>query len=187
MPFFSLIKSSMLMPKEEHNKILEALVGQMDSSTRRLHIRDSARVFLSGMFVHPLEIFQWMDEAGLVVVDDDLAIGSRYFSYEVEGKGEAMEALADSYFQRIPSPLVEGNEDRLHFILKGVRENNLDGVIFVHLKFCEPFIFDYPDLKKGLDREGIPSLFIETDFRSLAEGQIKTRLQAFREVLSHHP
>ncbi len=183
--FFSLIKSSMLMPKEENNAILEALLSQIDPSTRTPEVPRSARVFLSGMFIDPFEIFQWMDEAGLVVGDDDLSVGSRYFSYRVEGRGEAMEALADSYFQRIPNPLVEGKEDRLQFILTRVREGHLEGVVFIHLKFCEPFIFDYPDLKKGLDREGIPSLFVETDFRSLAEGQIKTRLQAFREVLDH--
>ncbi len=183
--FFSLVKSSMLMPKEEHNAILEALLSQIDLSARAPEVPHPARVFLSGMFVEPFEIFQWMDEAGLVVGDDDLSVGSRYFSYAVEGQGDAIEALADSYFQRIPSPLLEGREDRLQFILTRVREEHLEGVVFIHLKFCEPLLFDYPDLKKGLDREGIPSLFVETDFRSLAEGQIKTRLQAFREVLDH--
>ena len=44
-------------------------------------------------------------------------------------------------------------------------------------------IYDYPDLKKGLDREGIPNLLLETELQSLAVGQIKTRVQAFAEIL----
>jgi benzoyl-CoA reductase/2-hydroxyglutaryl-CoA dehydratase subunit BcrC/BadD/HgdB len=64
-----------------------------------------------------------------------------------------------------------------------VKEGGLKGVIFLHLKFCEPLIFDYPDLKKGLDREGIPNLFIETELHTSASSQIKTRLQAFSEML----
>jgi len=84
---------------------------------------------------------------------------------------------------RIPNATVEGNEARLGFILEQVRKNCLKAVIFIHLKFCEPLIFDYPDLKKGLDQKGIPNLFIETELHSLNAGQIRTRLQAFSEML----
>ena len=181
--FFSLVKSSMVMPKNEHNKILKEVLVHAESSPANFNNRPPVKVFVSGKLVEPLEIFQWMDDAGILVADDDLAVGSRYFSYEIEGEGDALNALAQSYFQRIPNALVEGAEDRLSFILKKVRENGLKGVIFVHLKFCEPLIFDYPDIKKGLDQEGIPNLFIETELHSYATGQIKTRLQAFAEIL----
>ncbi len=181
--FFSLVKSSMLMPKEEHNKILKEVLAHMESSAANLSSPPPVKVFLSGKLVEPLEIFRWMDEVGFLAAYDDLAVGSRYFSYEIEDEGDALSALAQSYFQRIPNALVEGTEDRLSFILKKVRENGLKGVIFVHLKFCESLIFDYPDLKKGLDREGIPNLFIETELHSYAVGQTKTRLQAFAEIL----
>jgi benzoyl-CoA reductase subunit C len=181
--FFSLVKSSMVMPKNEHNKILKEVLAHAESSPVNVNNHHPIKVFVSGKLVEPLEIFQWMDEAGILVAGDDLAVGSRYFSYEIEGEGDALNALAQSYFQRIPNALVEGAEDRLSFILKKVRENGLKGVIFVHLKFCESLAFDYPDIKKGLDQEGIPNLFIETGLHNYAVGQIKTRLQAFAEIL----
>jgi benzoyl-CoA reductase subunit C len=181
--FFSLVKSSMLMPKKEHNEILEKVLAHLESSLPNFDNHSPVKVFLSGIVVEPLEIFRWMDEIGIIVVSDDLAVGSRYFSYEIESKGDALDALAESYFWRIPNATVEGTEDRLGYLLKQVRENGLEGVIFIQLKFCEPLIFDYPDLKKGLDREGIPNLFIETELHSFNEGQIKTRLQAFAEML----
>ena len=181
--FFSLVKSSMLMPKGEHNQILRKVLAHGESFPVNPRSTPPVRVFLSGKLVEPLEIFRWMDEVGFLVAGDDLAVGSRYFSYEIEDEGDALSALAQSYLQRIPNALVEGPEDRLSFMLKKVREDGLQGVIFVHLKFCEPLIFDYPDLKKGLDREGIPNLFIETELHSYAAGQIKTRLQAFAEML----
>jgi len=124
-----------------------------------------------------------MDEMGIFVAYDDLTVGSRYFSYEVKEEREVLHLLADSYFLRIPNATVEGNEARLGFILEQVRKNCLKAVIFIHLKFCEPLIFDYPDLKKGLDQKGIPNLFIETELHSLNAGQIRTRLQAFSEML----
>jgi bcr-type benzoyl-CoA reductase subunit C len=181
--FFSLVKSSMVMPKNEHNKILKEVVAHVESSPANFGNRPPIKVFVSGKLVEPLEIFQWMDEAGILVAGDDLAVGSRYFSYKIEGEGDALNALAQSYFERIPNALVEGPEDRLSFILKKVQENGINGVIFVHLKFCEPLAFDYPDIKKGLDQKGIPNLFIETELRGCNVGQIKTRLQAFVEIL----
>jgi benzoyl-CoA reductase subunit C len=159
--FFSLVKSSMFMPKGEHNRILKEVLPSIKYSHQNPAPQSPIKVFLSGMFVEPLEIFQWMDEIGILVVDDDLAVGSRYFSYEVEGADDALDALTESYFKRIPNALMEGTENRLSYISGRVRENNLRGVIFVQTKFCEPLIYDYPDLKKGLDREGTPSLLIE--------------------------
>jgi benzoyl-CoA reductase subunit C len=181
--FFSLIKSSMLTSKEEHNQILKGVIDNMESSGSGGNLTQPIRVFLSGKIAEPLDIFQWVDEMGMIVADDDLAIGSRYFSYEVSEEGDGLEALAESYFHRIPNALVEGREGRLTYILRRVRENGLKGVIFIHLKFCEPLIYDYPDLKKALDREGIPSLLIETELHTSASGQIKTRLQAFAEMI----
>jgi benzoyl-CoA reductase subunit C len=181
--FFSLVKSSMLIPKEEHNQMLKGVIDNMESTGSGGNLIQPIRVFLSGKIAEPLDIFQGMDEMGMIVADDDLATGSRYFSYEVNEEGDSLEALAESYFHRIPSALVEGPEDRLSYIIRKVREDGLQGVIFIHLKFCEPSIFDYPDLKKGLDREGIPSLMIETELHAAASGQIMTRLQAFCEIL----
>jgi len=181
--FFSLVKSSMVMPKSEHNKILKEILSHTESSSTHLGNRPPVKVFVSGKLVEPLEIFRWMDEAGILVAGDDLAVGSRYFSYGVKGEGDALNGLAQSYFERIPNALVEGSKNRLSFISEKVEENGIQGVIFVHLKFCEPLAFDYPDIKKGLDQKGIPNLYIETELHGYNVGQIKTRLQAFVEIL----
>ncbi len=181
--FFSLVKSSMIMPKDKHNQVLKEVLAQIESSPAHFDSRPPVKVFVSGKLVEPLEIFQWMDEAGIFVAGDDLAVGSHYFSYGIEGDGDALNALAQSYFERIPNALVEGPEDRLSFILKKVQENGIQGVIFVHLKFCEPLAFECPDIKKGLDQNGIPNLLIETELHGYNAGQIKTRLQAFVEIL----
>jgi benzoyl-CoA reductase subunit C len=181
--FYSLVKSSMLMPKKEHNEILKKVLANMETSLPHHDLQMPVKVFLSGILAEPIEIYQWMDEAGILVVDDDLAVGSRYFSYEIKGDGDALSALAESYFERIPNATVQGTVDRMGYILRHAREYDLKGVIFIQLKFCEPLIYDYPDLKKGLDREGIPNLLLETELQSLAVGQIKTRVQAFAEIL----
>jgi benzoyl-CoA reductase/2-hydroxyglutaryl-CoA dehydratase subunit BcrC/BadD/HgdB len=51
------------------------------------------------------------------------------------------------------------------------------------LKFCDPHAFDYPYLVAALDKAGISHLLIEVEDQPLAQGQLKTRLEAFLETL----
>ena len=53
------------------------------------------------------------------------------------------------------------------------------GVVFVFLKFCDPHGFDYPYIKSMLDEAGIPSMLFEIEDRLPAEGQLRTRIEAF--------
>jgi len=68
-------------------------------------------------------------------------------------------------------------------IIKLVKEQNARGVIFLLLKFCDPHAFDYPYIKKSLDEAGIPVMLMEIDDPLPAEGQLKTRFEAFLEML----
>jgi benzoyl-CoA reductase/2-hydroxyglutaryl-CoA dehydratase subunit BcrC/BadD/HgdB len=43
--------------------------------------------------------------------------------------------------------------------------------------------FDYPLVKELLQGFGIPILFVETDSSSRSSAQLKTRLEAFAEIL----
>jgi benzoyl-CoA reductase/2-hydroxyglutaryl-CoA dehydratase subunit BcrC/BadD/HgdB len=52
-------------------------------------------------------------------------------------------------------------------------------------KFCEPHAFDYVPLARALEAAGVPHLLIETDV-STPVGQLRTRLQAFIEMLEQH-
>ncbi|MCX5824458.1 MAG: 2-hydroxyacyl-CoA dehydratase family protein, partial [Deltaproteobacteria bacterium] len=42
---------------------------------------------------------------------------------------------------------------------------------------------DYPYLKEALDREGIPSMLLEVEDRLPADGQLRTRFEAFVEMI----
>ena len=57
---------------------------------------------------------------------------------------------------------------------------NLRGIVYHTVKFCDYYGFEYADLKK---RSAIPTLKIETDYTLAAVGQLSTRLGAFCESL----
>ncbi|WP_138207912.1 2-hydroxyacyl-CoA dehydratase family protein [Haloimpatiens lingqiaonensis] len=61
---------------------------------------------------------------------------------------------------------------RYNFIEKN--KQNIKGIIYHTIKFCDYYSFDYTYLKSNVD---IPILKIDTDFLIQGEGQIKTRLE----------
>ena len=68
-------------------------------------------------------------------------------------------------------------------LVECVQKHRADGVVFVLLKFCDPHAFDYPYMKKMLDTAGVPSLLFEIEDRQLGAGQVRTRCEAFIEML----
>ncbi|HOA36612.1 MAG TPA: acyl-CoA dehydratase activase [Bacillota bacterium] len=57
---------------------------------------------------------------------------------------------------------------------------NLRGIIYNTVKFCDYYHFEYGELRK---ETAIPILKIESDFTPQARGQLATRLEAFTESL----
>lgn len=60
------------------------------------------------------------------------------------------------------------------------QKENLDGIIYHTVKFCDIYSYEYADMKENYD---VPILKIETDYTEQCEGQIKTRVEAFIEAL----
>lgn len=58
----------------------------------------------------------------------------------------------------------------------------IDAVIFIHQKFCDPHLSDYPFLKKALEEKDIPSMQLEYDGERF-NSQMQTRVEIFIEML----
>ncbi len=58
--------------------------------------------------------------------------------------------------------------------------DQLDGILYHTMKFCDVYAFEYTDLKASSD---LPILEIETDSTRQSMGQIRTRVEAFIEEL----
>jgi benzoyl-CoA reductase/2-hydroxyglutaryl-CoA dehydratase subunit BcrC/BadD/HgdB len=142
------------------------------------------RIFLSGGVCNQPDIYTIIEEAGGAVVGDDLCTGSRYFSGLIDQKADPVTAIADRYLERVVCPAKHrGLTDRADRLLRLTREKQVQGVIFFLLKFCDPHAFDYPYLKEALDQAGIPSMLLEVEDRLPADGQLRTRFEAFVEMI----
>jgi bcr-type benzoyl-CoA reductase subunit C len=179
--WWSLNMAAMLMPVEEHNTVLESVLAELEGGAEARGTRPE--LIVVGAVLDDPTVLQLMDELGGRVVGDDLCTGRRYFDTAVDELMEPFAALAERYLQRAPCPVKHGvSQPRAERLLQLCNETGAQGVIFVLPKFCEPHAFDYVPLAHALEGAGVPQLLIETDV-STPIGQLRTRLQAFIEML----
>ncbi|MDA8233766.1 MAG: 2-hydroxyacyl-CoA dehydratase family protein [Clostridia bacterium] len=187
---YTVIKAAMYMDKAEHNGILRDLIRALEhKAAESAGTPDSkARLVISGGVWEPPEIMDLIEEAGGVVVGDDLLTGMRYLTPDVDEERNPLEALADRQLNKIPFGGFDNqNYERRRFLLDLVRNSEARGLIFLHLKFCEPENYDYNDMREALNSAGIPNLRLETEVANPSLGQIRTRLEAFIEMIGGNP
>ena len=120
------------------------------------------------------------------VVVEETCTGTRYFENEVSTEGETIEDLiknlADRYLE-INCACFTPNDGRIEDILRYVEEYKVDGVVYSNLSFCHTYSVEYKKVEEALKKAGIPVINIETDYSTEDAGQIKTRVEAFLEML----
>jgi benzoyl-CoA reductase subunit C len=179
----ALVKSSMVMDKKEHTGLLREVVDGLAARPRD----DRVRLFLSGHLSHAPrpELLAAIEECGAIVVDDDLFTGGRYISTDVSAEGDPVEALAEWYLRHdavSPCPtLVKHEADWEDLLVDAVETAGAQGVVVLMVRFCEPHMLYYPELRKRLDERGVPHLLIETEHEGLPVETVQTRVEALLE------
>ncbi|MFO7710120.1 MAG: 2-hydroxyacyl-CoA dehydratase family protein [Desulfobacterales bacterium] len=178
----AVLKAALVMDRAELAGALEALIAALPAAPPG---RPSGkRLVLSGGLCSMPDIYPVVEASGGRVVWDDFCTGSRYFEGEVDETQPPIRALTERYRTRVVCPAKHaGIDSRGRYLLEKVAEHRADGVIFLLLKFCDPHAFDYPYMKAMLDQAGIPSLLFEIEDQVSSEGQLRTRCEAFMEML----
>lgn len=177
-----IIKASFFLEKAEFNRRLSELLPWLEK--RKVRPAPRVRLVVTGIMAEPVEVLAILDELGGAVVAADLALGARILRAPVKEELPPLAALADRHLRLGPcSTLYDCRKGRGAHLQQLVAEHAADGVLFLNMKFCELEEFDYPVLKAELEEAGIPLLFLEVEQQMSALGQVRTRLQAFLEVL----
>jgi benzoyl-CoA reductase subunit C len=171
----------MLTPKEEHNKLLNELLSQIEN--RSDTPKSGTRLLMSGSVMDNTELVRIVESAGANVVADDLCTGSRYFWDLVKPASNPLKAIADRYLNKIPCPFAVHSEDRFKHTLEIAKNYDVEGAIIFVLKFCDTHLFDAPILIEELKSQGIPVLYLEWEHATSGIAQLKTRIEAFLEMV----
>jgi len=181
---FTIIKAAMVMPREKLNLLLKQLLACFEERDTEICRREYIRLLISGTLLEPLQVLDFVSEKGGIIVADDLQNGSRYLEADVEESGDPLEALVERQLTRMPTALYKPQKQkRMEYLANLARERRADGVLFVHLKFCEPENYDYYDNLKGMEKAGITAMAVESSFGGVHAGQLQTRVHAFMEML----
>jgi bcr-type benzoyl-CoA reductase subunit C len=181
--FARIIRAGYLIDRQRYlellNEFLDVLPEKKEGS------ENTVPVYLAGNMTHDDPYFSLIEEAGAIIVQDDLCSGARFLRLMVPEDIDPMEGLTNRYFTSFMCPTKhQGVHAHGETLLKEVQKSGAKGVIFLLYKYCEPHFFDYPDLKQSLESKGIPTLLLEVEDPSYSIGQLKTRIQAFVEMLS---
>lgn len=175
--------ASQSLDREQFNRELEDYVSRVRELHQPQAIPRRTRVLLTGSVIDQPEIVELMGELGFQVAAADICTAQRGFEELVEEQGDPWMSLARRYLLRAPCARMKGLEKRLDFIRQLIADYQVAGVISYTLKFCDPELMFYPLLKQELEKAGVPHVHIEGDGTLGSFGQMKTRLQAFAEML----
>lgn len=181
--FARIIRAGYLMDRYRYSELLTDLVNAVTEKTSGS--QEVVPIFVAGNMTHSESYFSLIEESGAMVVRDDLCSGARFLRLMVPEDGDPIEGLTNRYFTSFLCPTKhKGVSAHLETLLQEVGKSGAKGVIFLLYKYCETHFFDYPDLKAALESKGIPTLLLEVEDPSSSIGQLKTRVQAFIEMLT---
>jgi len=63
------------------------------------------------------------------------------------------------------------------------KEFAVDGIVYQAFSGCQVYQMEHSSIAKALQAEGVPMLFIESDYSPDDMGQLSTRIEAFIESL----
>lgn len=171
------------MPREEFNTVLERLLDEAGRGQRT--VRGKFRLMINGSPLNNPEFIRRIEDLGGLVVVDELCTGVRHWWELVDESPDAdpLEALSRRYLNNFPCPRMYPPGERFSQVTQLVKDYHVDGVISEVVRYCVHCAHDQPLLKKVLEREGIPVLELSMEYGASGTGQIRTRVQAFLEML----
>lgn len=150
--------------------------------------KNTPRLMVSGC---PMAIPNWklssiVENSGASIVVEESCVGTRYFSDLVETKGEnvndLLAALVDKY-SKIPCACFTPNDARVKSVSNLAKEFGVDGVVYYTLQYCHTYNVEAVKVGRALKQTGLPMLKIETDYGTGDAAQIRTRVEAFLEII----
>lgn len=125
-----------------------------------------------------------------IIVADELCSSDRIF-YDPIGVDEGtvsdmLKAIAERYVLSCTCPCFtseDGNQDRIDKLQTLIKDFKVDGVIYHVIRGCHLYAMEYMRIKRLLDQDDVPIYYLDTEYSREDIGQMKTRVEAFLEML----
>ena len=190
------IKALMSLPVAEGNELLAQVISEVKQRTGGPE-KNTARLLVWSSSLDNTDLTQILEARANVVMNESCG-GIRAYRADVKLTDDPLDGLAHYYLEEITcartfreAVLGETSKDykkdlesRFGYLKGLAKEWNVNGAIFILVRYCDPFAFEMPNLKDYFDSLGIPSTYIEYDYTEGALAPLRTRVEAFVETIS---
>ena len=180
--FHSIVKRAQ---QEDKKSMLEFLNSKFNELNQRSKIveNDYKNILLTGSEIDDTEFIKYIEDLGFHVIVDDLGVGTKYFWNTIDEEEDPITSIAKYHLSKPINSTKYPSYKRFEVIKNLATKYNVDGIINVAQKFCEPVLYDHPYMKKKCKELGIPYLFVEVFYNREAYKQLSTRFSAFAEMI----
>ena len=186
---FCVTQAGFLMNR--HDFLTELRYIERELSTQKPSAASSNKVRLlimgSVLGIGDHKILDLINASGGKVVTDNVCTGisNSRKSVTIFGvMGDPMEALAERYLYNVPCPCMTDLDRRLKRTSMIVQDYDVAGIIYYSLKYCDNWRTEFPLFKDYMQKErNTPLLLIESDYSPSDVGTIRTKIEAFIEMI----
>lgn len=162
--------------------------NQRSKEDTRKQDDNKPRIMVIGNFITEEKLWDMFSELDMDIVCDDLCISNRYYEKNIEvdgsaGRKELLRLIAKRYLEKPACMRMADTAKKLKDIKLRVKDNDVQGVVFISLKFCDTMLYSFPLIRKEMADLKVPVLYLEIEYNNFSEGQVKTRMQAFLEMI----
>jgi len=190
------IKALMSLPVAEGNELLAQVAAEVKQRAGGPEKKPARLLVWSGSLDN-IDLMQILETGANVVMNESCG-GIRAYRADVRLTDDPLDGLAHYYLEEITcartfrqAVLGETSKDykkdlesRFGYLKVLAKEWNVNGAVFILVRYCDPFAFELPNLKDYFDSLGIPSTYIEYDYTEGALAPLRTRVEAFLETIS---
>ena len=180
------------LPVEEANSLFDEVLEWLNLR-REPPLKKGPRILIDGACLDNFELINIIEESGANVVSDTICNGTRDSFPLVDEGGDPINSLSHRYLDKVNCPKTyrdntsgsfEGDiSSRFGDIGRLARDFKIDGAILYVYRYCDPFGFEVPARKAYYRSIDVPLLHLEDQYSTGTIGQLKTRIQAFLEMI----
>jgi benzoyl-CoA reductase/2-hydroxyglutaryl-CoA dehydratase subunit BcrC/BadD/HgdB len=172
-----------IMPREIFNSTLESLLPYL-KERKVSSVDGKPRIFMGGEWLDHPGYVKLVENSGAVVVMDEFDTGSQYFWDDVDDAAvDPLDALAKRYIMRPGLSRMAQWEMQAKRNLAWIKEYNAGGVVELRSLYSLPLDYRYLYMRKKYDSESVPYLSINREYHLSQEGMLRTRIEAFLEMI----
>ncbi len=145
---------------------------------------DAPRILITGCPIGGVteKVVRAIEESGAVVVAYENCTGAKQYDRLIAEDGDIISNIAD-YYLDIGCSVMTPDNNRKELLLRLCEQFHVDGVVEMVLQSCHTYAIESYNIRKILEEQDIPYLYLETDYSTSDYGQLSTRTGAFVEML----